>query len=216
MEKPQLESLADMVIQQYQEMPLEVPRVNLDRDKLIGVLGKATGYEHKKRMQFTIPHDEAENMFSQMDGSGKLILRSFYPRRIFTTYDTAYRPTRIEKLAQMSEEKLFSNKKARFDAEVCCRLMRRESEITDIRKRSYEAGNGYGIMVRITEELDIIDAPPYHGGNQKVVLPLFFIPGASKEDLDTLAKFSIKLQRSSQADIDHFVKNSVFERNLYE
>lgn len=218
MEKNILEGLADMVIQQYGEMPLAIERMVLDREKLVAVLDKATGFEHKKRMQFVIPYKKQdEEEFSDINSHG-LILRTAYPRRIFANYETSYKPRVGEGWRQKSEEEDFEKGIAseKSYSQVCCRKMRQDPAVSEIRARSLAAGNRFGVMLKLSGELSTIEGYPYYGGDQHFVLPLFFIPGASKEDLDTLAKFSITLQNPDQKKIANFVTNYVFEKRLYE
>lgn len=218
MEKAIIEGLADMVIQQYGEMPLAIDRKVLDRNKLIGILGKATGFDSEKRMQFEIPYNKhEEEAFSDINSQG-LIIRTAYPRRIFANYDTNYKPSKVVGWRQKSEEEDFENGTAseKSYSQVCCRKMRHDPVVAEIRARSLAAGNKFGVMLKLSGELPTIDGRPYYSGDQHFVLPLFFIPGSSKEDLDALAKFSITLQNPDQKKIANFVTNYVFERRLYE
>jgi hypothetical protein len=218
MEKAIVEGLADAVIQQYREMPLAVSRVELDRDKLVKVLNRARGFQHKKRMQFNIAGFEKFNSFHKYGGhDNKLVAGSFCPRRVFANYTTDYIPTDFEKGRQELQEEEFEEGTEPNDyAQVICRFMRQDKKIADIRKRSLDAGHKYGVMVQLDEELPIVAGPPHYGGDLKVSIPLFFIPGASKEDLDTLARFSIKMQKPVQRDIASCVSNYVFDKRLYE
>lgn len=204
--------LAEEVIRQYQEMPLLGYRVPIKKEALVAILMQAKGFNHKKRMQFPIP-EPGTNKFPM--SNGKHELGYFVPERIFANYETGFVPTTSERVVQEIENKSWKVRKEKFNPEVICRFMRDVPEITAIRKRSYDAERDFGVMVHLNTILPIKEGPPHYGGEISVDIPLFFIPKASKEDYDTLARFSILNQNPIDGPFVHCTEHGVFENRLY-
>jgi len=182
-------------------------------------------------MQFELPGKKEVNTLYSYDRENRHVLQSFQPTRVFTNYSTNWNPRKakldplkavdkFQKLRQKKYERLReleeiehskSARESRLDHEVICRLMRAEPQITAIRERSLAAGNRYGLEVELYGFIDQIGKD---GGDINFFIPLFFIPGATTEDYETLALFSMKHQLPDYKQARAYLKNGVFNETI--
>jgi len=230
MEAELANSLADTVITQFQEMPLAVERMNINRDRLVQILStipikNSPGRRMQLRLkrgkkqvlhdydeEVDVPGKEADNA---LEKDAAPISQAIYPRRIVTNFETNYKKKLLERAVQSAENWLYGHRiKAfrTFDATTICSELRDNAQISAIRKRCFEAGNPYLLMVKFYTALDIAGE---HGGYEKVDIPLFFEPGATKEDLDVLAAFSMLQQSPKHEAIADYIKHGVFTEKVY-
>jgi hypothetical protein len=210
-------------------MPLAVDRMKLDKECLVEMIERSNAWNHPKKMQFEIPCKQVEGPC--LYGSNGYLIEALHPTRIITTYNTDWVPEKAEwdpigavkKLQTLMEkryEKMRDAKEedtehhgiqSRLNHQIICRLMRAEPEITAIRQRSLEAGNRYGVEA---EFYSIIEDSGKHGGDIDLYIPLFFIPGATTEDLRTLALFSMKHQIPKYEDAMSYLKHGIFTEDI--
>jgi len=209
-------SLADSVISQYYSMPLAVGVIEIrnKRDILAKMLQDTPVWEDPGgKMQFPIEQDE-KNKIEEYGSHGHLI-QSFKPRRIIVNFDTGYDEKKefpAVTLWKSLRELLHGKEITKFDPEVIGRYVRFDERIGEIRKRSLAAGYPYGLMVHLETTLEAMDGGDIPG---TIHTPLIFIPGASQEDLETIAAFSVFHQNPRHEDIRSYQTHGVFKENIY-
>ena len=218
MEKKDAEFLADTVIQQLLEIPLAIPkeeRIVLPKDKLVEIILSAKASEDSERMQFEIP-------LCKYNKNGGLIIDSFHPRRIITSYDTDYETNPgfvawllmplVLKDRKKKEEEYDLGKS--WDPEVICRRLREDPETAEVRIQVLAKGAYWGLMADYSTKLICKDGGEKPG--PPVLVPLFFFPHATKQEMDVLARFSIKNQRPKHQEHSDYVVHDIFEDRLYK
>ncbi len=230
MEQTIAESLADSVISEFQQMPIAVERMHIDRKELVRILGDTEYFDHKKKMQFSVsktylPFIREKNRLYQYNVNRQLI-QSLFPRRILTTDNKPYKPEdaflgSLVKIYQEMKEYFHDNRnnnrvlKSTFDAEVICREMRLEPRLSEIRARKFKEGVRIFTMAQFYALANILKEAPHYGGNQDIQhIPLFFMPNATKEERDIFAVYSLFHQYPLQEEVGHYLEKSVFTKDI--
>ncbi len=205
MEKQVAEFLADTIVKQFVELPLEVEKaipIEEKRQQLVDILEASKVWNDPKKMQFETSTTDTIDA----PAPGRYTLQHMALRRIFTTYDTDYMPENaplgwLVEWWQSGKERLYDSGISRYDAEVMGRVLRRNNPICLMRSRNQliaqliranesnssgeikRNGFDYGIIAHFVNTLDVRGK---HGGDVDVHIPLIFMPAATKDDLQKL------------------------------
>jgi len=214
MTREMAEVLVGSFLEQFERMPFHkhvkrMPITPEKKEKLVQVIENTPAWNHPERMQFEVPGGERESGIFYPE---RLASQVLYPRRVFTNYNRQINKSFFERKVGDFLQWVYDKGRSTFDAEVICREMRDEPQITRMRARSLEAGNLCSSMIHLYETLPEVGK---HGGDTPVHVPLFIIPGATKEDLDTLAVYSTCHQHLRPEFIT-YVRHGVFNNDIDE
>lgn len=213
MNRQMAEYLVDCFIGQFEQVPFHrhIKRMKISqeqREKLVSIIEKTPAWNHPERMQFKVPGTEAE---TSVYDNEKLAAQIIRPRRVFTNYDRAIKKSVIERTVSDLTQGIYDRGKSTFASEVICRELRDEPRITQMRTRSMEAGNPYSLMIHLYVAMRI--ASHGGGGETPIHVPLFIIPGASKEDLETLSVYSMWHQHQ-RPEVVTYLRHGVFNSEI--
>jgi hypothetical protein len=213
MNRQMAELLVDTFLEQFQQMPFHrhIRRMQVtpkQKEKLIANIEKTPAWNHPKKMQFEVPGEEKESAIYHPENLATQIV---YPRRVFTNYDRPTDKSFVEEKWGDLKEWLYDRGKSTFDAQVICREMRAEPQITRIRNKSLETGTPCSLMIHFYATLP---ESGKHGGETHVHVPLFAIPEATKEDLETLSVYSMWHQHARPEIINTYIRHGVFNSSI--
>jgi len=170
----------------------------INQEALYQSLNTANVQPSSKKMQFKLSKSEGFNQ--SIHGMENREFR-FFPRRVLLNTTTDYQPNRIMEALKRMEAHYFDKKIKGFDSSYVCRCAREDQSILEIMQRAYAKGSHYSLMGTLGEMLgDDGDGRKAHDekGNLYVRKPVIVVPGAERQEIETLDAFCTHFQIPSQ------------------
>jgi len=155
------------------------------------------------RMQFRLPKGKQyQQEITHVDGS----TTTLFPRRILTTIQTPYQRSAIMKYLVEIEEKCFLGKIRGYDSQLVCRHFRMQETTGNLLSVLQERGVDYVLMCTLTTDLIDPEGRNIHDKSGKPIEcqrnPVFILPEATPEEIQTANEFCKKYQIPNQEAID--------------